>query len=423
MASASLARAPIQCPGRLNQTQVMTLVEGGVGESRLVQILDKCSVGFHLTEEFENQLRRAGATANVINAIRRNEPPRESEEALKLKAELMLWESVRDSKQIDLVHEYLGRYPNGQFKSVARLRVGELMPKRDRPAIESAIQAKRWAEAEGLIAAVAEYVPDHAQIATWRKGIQAGREAEAKEAALRRAAEEEAERARANLKRAGYVRIEPGTFLMGCSPGDGGCDDDEKPAHRVRITTGFETGKFEVTQAEWEAVMGSNPSRFKGADRPVENVSWEGVQQFLSRLKARGHGYRYRLPTEAEWEYAARAGTTGKYYGELDEIAWYEGNSGGQTHPVGQKKPNTWGLYDMLGNVWEWCSNRYNSDYYREFRKTIAVDPQGPERGRYRVLRGGSRDYGPRVLRVSERYGVVPSDRDDEIGFRCVRER
>ena len=217
-----------------------------------------------------------------------------------------------------------------------------------------------------------------------------------------------------------FVPLSEGEFVMGCAQGDGECDDVERPAHRVRITKGFEIGKYEVTQAQWEAVMGSNPSFFKGADRPVEQVSWEDVQQFLSRLNARGDGYRYRLPTEAEWEYAARAGTTGKYYGELDEIAWYGGNSDWHTHPVGQKKPNAWGLYDMLGNVWEWCSDWYDWNYYRS---SPEADPREPESRRYRSLRGGSWYVHPRDLRVSYRGRFPPSTRFNSLGFRCVRER
>jgi formylglycine-generating enzyme required for sulfatase activity len=188
----------------------------------------------------------------------------------------------------------------------------------------------------------------------------------------------------------------------------------------VRITKGFEMGKYEVTQAQWEAVMGSNPSEFKGADRPVEQVSWEDAQQFLSRLNARGDGYRYRLPTEAEWEYAARAGTTGKYYGELDEIAWYKGNFGGQTHPVGQKKPNAWGLHDMLGNVWEWCWDWYDVNYYGN---SPEADPRGPASGQALSLRGGSWGNFPRYLRVSVRISGGPLNRNNYFGFRCVRER
>ena len=150
-----------------------------------------------------------------------------------------------------------------------------------------------------------------------------------------------------------FVKIVPGEFTMGCSEGDEQCDADEKPAHRVQITKSFEIGKYELTQAQWRTVMGTNPSTIKGDNRPVETVTKLDAQDFLDRLSMRSDGYRYRLPTEAEWEYAARAGTTGPYAGSLNEIAWYAANSGDETHPVGQKKPNAWGLYDMEGNVRE----------------------------------------------------------------------
>ena len=159
--------------------------------------------------------------------------------------------------------------------------------------------------------------------------------------------------------------------------------------HEVRISQGFWMGKHEVTQGEWEGVMGANPSHFKrcGLGCPVEQVSWEDVQEFIRRLNEQesGSGYVYRLPTEAEWEYAARAGTTGARYGELDEIAWYGGNSGWTTHLVGQKGANAWGLHDMLGNVWEWVA-----DWYAEYPAGAVTDPQGPDTGSGRVYRGGS---------------------------------
>ena len=216
-----------------------------------------------------------------------------------------------------------------------------------------------------------------------------------------------------------FAWIPPGEFEMGCSTGDGQCDGDEKPQHRVRITKGFEMGRYEVTQSQWEAVMGNNPSNFQGASLPVERVSWEDAQQFLTKLNAKGDGFRYRLPTEAEWEYAARAGSTEKQYGKLDEIGWHGGNSAQETQPVGRKAPNSWGLHDMLGNVLEWRQDWYSGSYYGA---SPGADPAGPTRGEGRTLRGGSWLGDSRNLRASVRDPLRPSVRHSIFGFRCVRE-
>jgi formylglycine-generating enzyme required for sulfatase activity len=173
-----------------------------------------------------------------------------------------------------------------------------------------------------------------------------------------------------------FVKVAPGEFMMGCSTGDSECQADEKPVHRVQITKAFEIGKYEVTQAQWQAVMGSNPSTVKGDDHPVETISKEEAQDFLAKLTARNDGYRYRLPTEAEWEYAARAGESTPV--SLDEVAWYAANSDDQSHPVGQKKPNAWGLYDTLGNVREWVSDQYAMNFYSN---SPLADPTGPQPG------------------------------------------
>src|SRR6188768_2439209 len=141
-----------------------------------------------------------------------------------------------------------------------------------------------------------------------------------------------------------FVPIPPGEFLMGCMADDITCYSDEKPAHPVKITKQFELGKYEVTQAQWKAINGGQPSSFSGAARPVEMVSWNEIQGFLSKLNQRRDGFRYRLPTEAEWEYAARAGSNSAQEAN-PESGWYDRNAGGQTHPVGQKRPNAWGLY------------------------------------------------------------------------------
>jgi formylglycine-generating enzyme required for sulfatase activity len=233
---------------------------------------------------------------------------------------------------------------------------------------------------------------------------------------------ERAARVAVVLERVEYVAIPPGEFLMGCSPRDGDCAEDEKPAHRVAITRGFEIGKHELTQAVWQAVMGNNPSSLRAPEHPVEMVSWDEVQEFLAILNGRGDGYYYRLPTEAEWEYAARAGAAGAYPAKLDDIAWYAHNSSGQTHPVGQKQPNAWGLHDMQGNVWEWCQDWYENGYYAEAGEPLARDPRGPASGRQRVLRGGSWYRFLTFLRVSSRFAFRPSGRFPHVGFRCVRQ-
>jgi len=260
-----------------------------------------------------------------------------------------------------------------------------------------------------------------------------------------------------------FVKIVPGEFMMGCSVGDIDCNDDERPIHRVQITKPFEIGKYEVTQAQWQAVMASNPSTIKGDDHPVETISKNEAHDFLNKLNERNDGYHYRLPTEAEWEYAARAGTTEPYAGRLDEIAWYAGNSEDETHPVGKKKPNAWGLYDMQGNVRELVEDWYARDYYS---RSLVADPTGPApgeqrgfpggrrggfrgqrgqrgepdgqqdpggrrgrggfgggRGQLPVMRGGAWDNPAPFLRISARYSYYgPTLRVSDVGFRVVRE-
>jgi formylglycine-generating enzyme required for sulfatase activity len=214
------------------------------------------------------------------------------------------------------------------------------------------------------------------------------------------------------------VWIPAGTFRMGSENGDA----FEKPVHRVTISQGFYMGKYEVTQGQWQAVMGTNPSYFKdcGSNCPVEQVSWEDAQEFIRKLNARNDGYTYRLPTEAEWEYAARAGTTGDYYGNLDSIAWYDGNSGNTTHPVRQKQANAFGLYDMSGNVWEWVQDWYDDKYYS---RSPATDPAGAGSGQGRVVRGGSwRSYAS-YTRSANRYGDTPPLRSYGSGFRVAAAR
>ena len=218
-----------------------------------------------------------------------------------------------------------------------------------------------------------------------------------------------------------FKLIPAGTFTMGDASGD----DDETP-HEVTLTKPFKMGVHEVTQAQYEQVMGVNPSEYKGANNPVEMVSWEDAVEFCRRLSElpaeKAAGNVYRLPTEAEWEYACRAGTTTKFsFGDdesdFGEYGWYRENSGRTTHPVGSKLPNAWGLYDMHGNVWEWCQ-----DWYGDYPSGSVTDPSGATSSSYRVLRGGGWDYSADGCRSAYRGRGLPSFRDyGRLGFRVVR--
>ncbi len=213
------------------------------------------------------------------------------------------------------------------------------------------------------------------------------------------------------------VFVKGGTFTMGSNDGE----DDEKPTHQVTLSD-FYIGKYEVTQKQWQAVMGSNPSYFKDCDNcPVEQVSWNDVQNFIKELNQKT-GKNYRLPTEAEWEYAARGGvstssTTYSGSNNIDEVAWYTSNSGSKTHPVGQKKSNELGIYDMSGNVWEWCK-----DWYGYYSSGSQANPQGASSGSYRVFRGGSWSLNYDDCRVANRYGLYyPDGYSHIVGFRLSR--
>ena len=206
-----------------------------------------------------------------------------------------------------------------------------------------------------------------------------------------------------------FSEIPTGTFTMG------GSGSNEQPRHTVSVTS-FWLGRTVVTQAQWKAVMGNAPSKFKGDELPVEQVSWEDAQRFIAALNAKQSDRSYRLPTEAEWEYACRAGTTGETYGDLDAIAWFSSNSGKTTHPVGQKQANNFGLYDMLGNVWQWCEDNGHDNY--QGAPTDGSVWQG--RDSRRVFRGGSWFRASRDLRSASRLVVGQTFRGFDVGFRLV---
>jgi formylglycine-generating enzyme required for sulfatase activity len=246
-----------------------------------------------------------------------------------------------------------------------------------------------------------------------------------------------------------YLWIPPGTFMMGCSPGDNGCFDNEKPSHQVTITKGFWLGQTEVTVGAYKRLAAATGRQmppepnFNGRmlnpgwgdeAMPIVDVTWDEAQAYCGWAGG-------RLPTEAEWEYAARGGSTGAHYGDLDEIAWYADNSGSQRldsasilkaewanylkrlnengnglHDVGLKRANGFGLYDILGNVWEWVNDWYDQNYYQS---SPSQDPTGPASGQFRVLRGGSWFYNPGFVRVSDRFSFSPGNWDFNFGFRC----
>ena len=224
------------------------------------------------------------------------------------------------------------------------------------------------------------------------------------------------------------VYVKAGTFRMGSAESG---PNDEKPVHDVKISRGYWMGTCEITQAQWRALMGTDPSKYKGDKLPVEMVSWHEVVEFCRKLTQRERkasrlpdGYVYRLPTEAEWEYAARGGTKSRNYkypgsNDPEEVSWHHPGSADQTHPVGIKRPNELGLYDMAGNVWEWCLDFYASDFYS---RSPQADPINSDSGDkiYRVCRGGSWGLYPTHCRSANRGGGTPAGKFYSYGFRVV---
>ena len=215
------------------------------------------------------------------------------------------------------------------------------------------------------------------------------------------------------------VKVEAGTFMMGATSEMQDPWDNEKPVHQVTLTNDYYMGKYEVTQALWQVVMGSNPSYFKGDNLPVECVSWDSCQVFINKLNSMT-GRKFRLPTEAEWEYAARGGkkSLGNQYSgsnNISDVAWYDENSENKPHPVGMRQANELGLYDMTGNVWEWCQDRY-----RSYVKSSQINPTGAVRGAWRMFRGGSWNTDMRNCRLSSRIRTKYVYGDFDQGLRLV---
>ena len=296
----------------------------------------------------------------------------------KIKLEQSVWDAVKDSKDKAKIQSYLNEFPLGANTFLAKTRLRQI-----EAAVNTPVQPSNPANNSSTTSAKTAGAVSKARLP--------------------------------NNVEMSFAYIPAGEFQMGSNNGE----SKEKPVHTVRISQGFQMGITEVTQAQWEAVMGSNPSNFKNCLQcPVEQVSWEDAQQFIAKLNGQNDGYKYRLPTESEWEYAARAGTTGDYAGSLDAMAWYSNNSDSKTHPVGTKSPNSWGLYDMHGNVWEWVQ-----DWYGAYPSGAVTDPSGAASGSYRVVRGGSWVSPAAGARSADRSRAhAPSYRSIGVGFRVVRQ-
>lgn len=224
-----------------------------------------------------------------------------------------------------------------------------------------------------------------------------------------------------------FVKVKNGSFIMGSDSTEQDRQGDEGPKHQVTISEEFMIGQFEVSQLQWETIMGNNPSlfyRFPNSQHyPVERVSWNEIQSFIAKLNTLQLG-KFRLPTEAEWEYACRAGTTTRYsfgdaphYLELNKYAWFNPGSEGKSHERGSKQPNPWGLYDMHGSVWEWCQ-----DWYDKYEGDHLTDPTGPSIGENKIIRGGSWFNEPEALRSANRHRQPPDSKHTNNGFRLVME-
>jgi formylglycine-generating enzyme required for sulfatase activity len=313
------------------------------------------------------------------------------------------WESIQNSRDAADYQGYLKEYPRGRYTQLARLKLRQL----------------ETAKSGGNDNAGSTTQPDGSNSSSTTTGPKAAPRAGT---VVR------------NKMGMEFAFVPAGSFMMGSI-----ALPSEKPRHKVTIREGFYMGQYEVTQGQWQSVMGNNPAYFKNCDQcPVEQVSWNDAQEFIRRLNERGDGYTYRLPSEAEWEYACRAGTTGDYAGTPDAMAWYYENSGdarlkdfesnnvdkevkannNRTHPVGQKQPNGWGLYDMHGNVSEWCEDLYHESYNGAPSDGSAWLSGGEQKDR--VLRGGSWGSFDMGMRSTSRLGDSPGARTYDSGLRVV---
>ncbi len=396
------ARLSVAGPAALTSQDVVDLLKGGVSPKRAEQLVKEHGVDFALTDAIEQEIRAAGGDADLLLAVSKAKvlPPPSPAPLRPPNLVLLEPKSAEPGKPIEAAGPTLRVRGTAYHASgIASVSVGgQAALLKASTSGEVEFEAPNLALDSGtsalvLIATAADRSQVQVQFAL-RVGPKPGD-------------------TKVNPKDGlTYVWIPPGTFQMGCFPGDAECMPSESPAHTVTLTKGFWMGQTEVTQAAYQRVMGTNPSSFHGERLPVESVTWDDANGYCRAVGM-------RLPTEAEWEHAARAGSTAPRYGDLDAIAWYKGNSRKQTHEVGQKQPNAWQLYDMLGNVWELVADWYDGNYYSQ---SPLQDPRGPSSGEFRTVRGGSWLNLAGGTLASPRLLLLPGVRDASLGFRCVGE-
>ena len=379
----------------------------------LKKLIDE--VGQELEKELEQTQKAAEAEAHKkqLEAEKDEKKRNRADEAFWNHLQKDLENAPEPAHKIELYQAYLVDADNRNHREEAEDMIEDLQAQLAAARKAEAAKAESLRKKEAAARAEAERLEREAQAAEQARLEAERRQREAEVEAARKKAEEDARK----KGLPDMVFVKGGTFQMGSNE-----YDSEKPIHSVTLAD-FEIGKYPVTQKLWTEIMGNNPAYFKGDDLPVEYISWNDAQDFLRKLNARFPGMHYRLPTEAEWEYAARGGEKGAkenliYAGsnDLDAVGWYSENSGGNTHPVGGKKPNQPGLYDMSGNVFEWCQ-----DWYGDYPSGSQTNPTGPASGYNRVIRGGSWNSDPTYCRVAYRNRYAPDYRSFGVGFRLAR--
>jgi formylglycine-generating enzyme required for sulfatase activity len=468
LAVAGQSARPQEAAKPLSEFQVMELVKAGMDSAELTQWVKQHGIDFEVTDGYVQELRKAGAPEKFIQVLRAAaRPSAVTQHQVEAAAAVMTGLLVMTSPNAEVFLDGESRgHANAQGELAMRAKPGAHRLKvslAGRKDFEQSLTLAggqgskfeaRLVDAPGSIRvrtlaaasialdgvtrgstdangelALTDVPPGSHQLRVTAQGkkdyeqsvsVSTGQESDI-QPRLEEAGPPPPGTARENPKDGlKYVWIPPGSFQMGCSPGDSECSNDEMPAHPVTITKGFWLGQTEVTVAAYTKYVGSAGAHmpaapdfnanWKNQGMPIMNIRWDDATAYCGWAGG-------RLPTEAEWEYAARAGSAEPRYGPLDEVAWYASNSGTQTHEVGQKRANGFGLYDMLGNVWEWVNDWYDAKYYQS---SPSQDPAGPASGQFRVVRGGSWGFTPSYVRVSFRVGLYPANGYLNFGFRCV---